>query len=370
MMKYVLLCLFLFPLFCLGQETFVLDGRISDKAFAAGKKVYYTYYSGEENVTDSVALKKGTFSIEGQIVGATLLQIGIGNSLATVSKTGETRSFYIGPGKQQIKIGKDLKNATLIGSDVYDESVKYYSLFGAVDSIISTANSVMRDTSFSASYRQDVMRQRSGAIKERQDLRLSFIKNNPASSFALRALRDFAGITIKPEIVEPVYNLLDPKVRLSAEGGQFAERIRIAKNTSIGSVAPDFEMEDPLGNNLRLSDFRGKYVLLDFWASWCMPCRAEHPALRKAYENYKDKGFEIFAVSLDQAGKKQAWIKAIEKDQITWPQVSDLQFYNNKAAVLYGVKAIPQNFLLDKEGKIIARNLRGQALENFLKKIL
>ena len=101
-----------------------------------------------------------------------------------------------------------------------------------------------------------------------------------------------------------------------------------------------------------------------------MPCRAEHPYLREVYKNYKDKGFEIFAVSLDQAGKKQAWLNAIEKDQITWPQVSDLQFYNNKAAVLYGIKAIPQNFLLDKEGKIIAKNLRGLALENFLKTIL
>ena len=370
MIKYVSLCLFLFPLFCLGQHSFVLQGKISDRAFASGKKVYYTYYSEEGNVLDSMVIKKRRFSISGKIAGATLIQVGIGKELATISKAGETRSFYIGPGTQQIKIGSDLKTAKMIGSDVYNESVKYYSMFGAVDSLIDEANALMRDSSVSSSVRKQMILQRSKAVRERQELRLGFIKSNPSSSFAIKALRDYGGITIKPEVIEPIYNSLNPEIRLSAEGLQFAERIRIAKYTSIGSKAPDFEMENVDGVPLKLSDFRGKYVLLDFWASWCMPCRAEHPYLREVYKNYKDKGFEIFAVSLDQAGKKKAWLNAIEKDQITWPQVSDLQFYNNKAAILYGIKAIPQNFLLDKEGNIIAKNLRGQALENFLKTIL
>ena len=370
MMKYVSLCFFLCPLFCLGQNSFVLQGKISDRSFASGKKVYYTYYSDEGNVLDSMPIKNKSFSIAGSLGGATLIQVGIGKALADISTTGETRSFYIGPGTQQIKIDRDLQTAKIIGSDVYNESIKYLSLFGAVDSLIDEANALMRDSSVSNSVRKQMILQRSKAVKERQDLRLDFIKKNPSSSFAIKTLRDYGGITVKPEIIEPIYNSLDAKIRLSTEGLQFAERIRIAKYTSIGSEAPDFEMENVEGINLKLSIFRGKYVLLDFWASWCMPCRAEHPYLREVYKNYKDKGFEIFAVSLDQAGKKQAWLNAIEKDQITWPQVSDLQFYNNKAAVLYGIKAIPQNFLLDKEGKIIAKNLRGQTLENFLKTIL
>lgn len=370
MKQYLFFCVFLFPVFCFGQNAFVLEGKISSRKFATGTKVYYTYYSGEGNLLDSTPIKKRRFSISGKIVGATVIQLGIGKELATISKTGKLRSFYIGPGSQRIKIGSDLATAKIIGSDVYDESVKYYSSLETVDSIISRANGMMRDSTLSASARSEMIRERSKAIKQRQDLRLGFIKNNPSSSFAIKALRDYAGITIKPDMVEPVYNSLDSSVRFSMEGLQFAERIRITKYTSIGSEAPDFEMDDVDGNPLKLSDFRGKYVLLDFWASWCMPCRAEHPYLREVYTNYKDKGFEIFAVSLDQEGKKQSWLNAIEKDNITWPQVSDLKFFNSKAALLYGINAIPQNFLLDKNGKIVAKNLRGQALENFLKRIL
>jgi peroxiredoxin len=360
---------FLCPFLCLGQHSFVLEGKISDRKFASGKKVYYSFYSEEGNVLDSLPVKKRKFSISGNIAGATLLQIGIGKDLGSISKNGETWSFYIGPGKQSLMIRKDLQTAKMVGSDVHNESVKYFSTLHSVDSIISNANTIMRDSTVSASKRSKMILQRNQAIRERQQLRLAFIKANPSSSFAIKVLRDYAGITIKPGVIEPIYNNLDPEIRSSNEGLQFAERIRIAKYTSIGSEAPDFEMEDMNGDNLKLSDFRGKYLLLDFWASWCMPCRTEHPFMRKVYAEYKDKGFEIFAVSLDQAGKKEAWVNAIKKDQITWPQVSDLQFYNNKAAILYGIHAISQNFLLDKDGKIIAKNLRGQALESFLKKI-
>lgn len=370
MIKYIALCLFLFPLFCLGQHSFILKGEISDRSFASGKKVFYTFYSDEGNVLDSMVIKKGKFSISGKILGATFLQMGIGNHLESISINGETRSFYIGPGTQKIKIGRNLQTAKIIGSDVYNESVKYSSMLSEVNNLIDEANALIKDTSASSTLRSQMILQRSKAVKARQNLRLEFITNNPSSSFAIKVLRDYGGITIKPETIEPIFNRLDPKVRLSAEGLQFAERIRLAKFTSIGSKAPDFEMEDVEGNPRKLSDFKGKYVLLDFWASWCMPCRAEHPFLRELYKNYKEKGFEIFAVSLDQAGKKKAWLNAIEKDQITWPQVSDLQFYNNKAAILYGIKAIPQNFLLDRDGTIIAKNLRGMALENFLKTIL
>ena len=368
--KYLVLCVFLFPVFCFGQNAFVLEGKISNRKFAAGKKVFFTYYSEEGNLVDSTSIKKRKFTISGKIAGATLMQIGIGKELASISESGELRSFYIGPGTQQIKIGSDLKSAKIIGSDVYDESVNYFSGLKTVDSLISRANELMRDSTLSASARSEMILERSKAIRQRQDIRLNFIKSNPSSSFAIKALRDYAGITIKPEIIEPVFNGLDSSVRFSTEGLQFAERVRIAKYTSIGSEAPDFEMDDVDGTPLKLSDFRGKYVLLDFWASWCLPCRAEHPHMREVYKNYQDKGFEIFAVSLDQEGKKDAWLNAIEKDQITWPQVSDLKFFNSKAALLYGIRAIPQNFLLDKEGRIIAKNLRGQALENFLKKIL
>ena len=132
------------------------------------------------------------------------------------------------------------------------------------------------------------------------------------------------------------------------------------KKTSIGAAAPDFTMNDPEGKPIQLSSLRGKVVLIDFWASWCGPCRQENPNVVKLYQKYHEKGFEILGVSLDKT--KEEWIKAIKADQLNWLHVSDLQFWQNTAARLYSVNAIPQSFLLDKDGKIIAKGLRGDLL--------
>lgn len=144
----------------------------------------------------------------------------------------------------------------------------------------------------------------------------------------------------------------------------FLENLKRLKGVSIGSEAPEIALPTPAGPIMRLSDLRGKYVLIDFWASWCGPCRRENPNVIKTYANYKDKGFEIFGVSLDQ--EKSAWINAIAKDQLTWPHVSDLQYWNSVAAQAYQVSSIPMTFLLDPQGKVIAKGLRGDSLNQYL----
>lgn len=137
----------------------------------------------------------------------------------------------------------------------------------------------------------------------------------------------------------------------------------------IGEQAPDISYPDPSGTSLSLSELKGKYVLLDFWASWCKPCRKESPNLVKAYAKYHAKGFEIFQVSLDK--QKENWMKAIQEDQLNWKyHVSDLQYWNSAPAHLYQVSSIPANFLIDPQGKIIARDLRGEQLEQELSKVL
>jgi peroxiredoxin len=141
---------------------------------------------------------------------------------------------------------------------------------------------------------------------------------------------------------------------------QLKSLVQEQQKTAIGVVAPDFTMNDTEGKPIQLSSLRGKVVLVDFWAAWCGPCRQENPNVVKLYQQYHSKGFEILGVSLDRT--KEDWLKAIKADNLTWIHVSDLQYWQNAAARLYGVNAIPQSFLLDKDGKIIAKGLRGEQL--------
>jgi thiol-disulfide isomerase/thioredoxin len=148
---------------------------------------------------------------------------------------------------------------------------------------------------------------------------------------------------------------------------KFVNNLQRLQGVNEGALAPEINLATPEGPNLALSSLRGKYVLIDFWASWCGPCRRENPNVVKTYAAYKDKGFEIYGVSLDQ--DRAAWLKAIETDKLVWKHVSDLQYWNSAGAQAYQVNSIPQTFLLDKEGKILAKGLRGVALDQFLAKL-
>ena len=138
----------------------------------------------------------------------------------------------------------------------------------------------------------------------------------------------------------------------------------------IGKEAPDFSMPDVNGKEVKLSSFRGKFVLVDFWASWCGPCRSENPNVVKTYNQFKDKNFTVLGVSLDRPGQKDKWLKAIQDDKLAWTNISDLQFWNSPVVSLYGFDGIPFNVLIDPQGKVIAEGLRGSGLENKLEEVL
>lgn len=195
-------------------------------------------------------------------------------------------------------------------------------------------------------------------------------RNSPICVYIIHNVYEPLYNKLTPDEQEAILNKLSPAATHNKVADALRYTIRTQRLTGIGRTAPDFTQNDTAGKPVSLQSFRGKYVLLDFWASWCAPCRRENPNVVKAFNQYKDKGFTVLGVSLDQAGKKEAWLKAIHDDGLTWTHVSDLQYWNSAAAKLYDVKAVPANFLLGPDGAILAKNLRGEALDKTLDSLL
>lgn len=196
----------------------------------------------------------------------------------------------------------------------------------------------------------------------------SLIRSNPKSIAATYILYREFSYRLTPEEIEYNVGLLDTSLHHTQYVKLLKDLAAVVKSVLPGNMAKDFELPDTTGIPVRLSSKFGQVLLIDFWASWCPPCRAENPNLVKVYQKYHKKGFDIFAVSLDK--KKEAWLKGIQHDKLTWTHVSDLSYWNNPAAALYGIRAIPSNVLLDASGMIIARNLTSDELDVKLAEVL
>lgn len=194
------------------------------------------------------------------------------------------------------------------------------------------------------------------------------VEANPSSIETLKTIQRVGGYDPDYKELRALYKSLDRTVRRSAEGKQFEYYLKRLENSSVGKKAPAITQLTPEGEPFSLSELRGQYVLVEFWAAWCPDCRKENPNLVKTYAEFKDKNFEILGVSFDR--KLDDWVNAIEKDKLTWKHISDLQSWQNAAGTLYGVRAIPQNILVDPEGVIVARNLHGEDLNVKLRELL
>jgi len=202
---------------------------------------------------------------------------------------------------------------------------------------------------------------------EVQEFQQTYLDENPSSFIAPYIVQNLHYGKEADEI-EDMLAKLDPSLQASSLVGNITRRVDILKKVAIGMPAPEFTQNDSLGNLVSLSSFKGKYLLIDFWAAWCAPCRAENPNVVSAYQKYNDSGFEILGVSLDDS--RENWLKAVKDDGLAWTQVSDLKYWSNEAAALYGISSIPSNLLLDREGLIIKKNLRGEDLHSALEELL
>ena len=307
------------------EQSFLLEGKTNGMENGT---VIYLKDNLAEKIIDSTIVTNNRFTLKTKILKFPL------RVLIFNKEFSQWRDIWLEDNKMIFDASKnDFKNADISGSESQNLTTKLYE----------NTNKL--------------------SWEEKNELQKEFVKENPNSIVSAFSLSVFSR-EWETDFTKENFNKFSEEIKSSEYGKKILHYIELNKDIEIGSKYADFEIKDINGNNRRLSEFLGEVMLLEFWASWCGPCREENPNLVKTYEIYKPKGFEIFAISLDK--DKDKWLKAIEKDSLEWPNFCDLQVWENEASLIYGVYAIPENFLIDKNGKIVARNIRGEKLNEKL----
>lgn len=345
------------------EQAFFIKGNIS--GLKAGDKVFLTYNYNKKTVKDSFVLSDATFDFKGNIENPIKATI----SIPSTEKTSTSKVFYIEPNQTtSIDAVVTFKNSKIEGGPVQsdynlltvmmkDHDDKYEKL---VEEFMKLREANDEDGIKNLDPKFEKLDIEKKAIVKK------YIKEKPSSFVSFSSVSELAYM-IDNEFLE-LFDLLSPAYKETPKGKELVIQIDKAKKTFVGQTLQVFSQKDTTGNEFSVKALSGKYLLIDFWASWCGPCRRENPNIVKAYNTYKDKNFEILGVSLDS--KKEAWINAINKDALTWYHVSDLKGWKNEVSDMFGIRSIPQNLLINPEGTIIARNITGSDLEAALDKFL
>ncbi|MCE1198228.1 MAG: AhpC/TSA family protein [Marinilabiliales bacterium] len=347
---------------CAKPEKFVIKGELKGKDNAVVRLMKYG--EGKWMPEDSATIANGRFQLTGKADLPELRYVVLGGRELVAQ-------FFAENGTITIQAYADSLNKSVVTGSKSNEDFKVYQTELAdltkesqgMQQRYATAQQSGDDEGMKrAKIDYDVMIQNLNVYAK------NFIREHRKSTVSpLVAMMQF-GQSIKATEIDTLLAFLDPSIQKSIyvqELKKIADKMRASE---VGAMAPDFTLPTPDGGTLALSSLRGKYILVDFWASWCQPCRQENPNVVALYAQYKDKGFDIIGVSLDR--EKDAWVKAIADDHLTWHHVSDLKYWQSEVAQKYGVTGIPFSLLLDKEGKIIAKGLRGEALAQKLASLL
>ncbi len=370
-----LFALLLGPGLAMAQTPFTIKGQVGKHN--APTKAYLFY--GENNMPqDSAILNNGSFLFKGNLQGQSTVKGAIvldhkGQGLRAAITGRDVKELFFAQGQTTVNSKDSVVNAVVSG-EANKAFAELNTALKPLDAEQAAVYSKFRNATPEQQKSQDFVAPLQSAFNDlndkKNDVRKKFIMSHPANYVSAELFAEIAGQQPNEAELKPYLDALSPALRNTSPVKRVLARVEAGRKTAIGATAIDFTQNDVDGKPVTLSNFRGKYVLIDFWASWCGPCRQENPNVVKAYNKFKDKNFTIIGISLDRPNGKEAWLKAIKDDGLAWTQVSDLKFWQNEVAVAYGVRGIPQNYLIDPAGKIVASNLRGEALEKKLAELL